>query len=327
MDWDQRCLRFCAGMLLFTLCLRLAGMGVFAPVVRALQSREAISFFLYLQTGRVVRLDPDTPAVMDLPNLTPDPPEEEPDKPVFSESDGDALTLAPYSGEAPDLEELIAAPLPWDLTGAEPAVLILHTHGTESYTPAPDDEYIQTAAYRTLDDDYNMLCLGDLVARRLEEAGIRCIQDRSLHDYPNYNASYQNAAASVQSILEKYPSIQLVLDLHRDAADTAYGQLVTECSVGSQRAAQLMLVVGTDERLSHPDWEENLALALKLQILLERENPGICRDLKLTENRYNQHLGDYALLVEIGAAGNTLPEATLAAEALARAIIQLKNGV
>lgn len=324
MDWDRRCVRFCAAMLLCTLFLRLAGMGAFAPVVRALQSREAISFFLYLQTGRVIRVDPEVPVAMHLPDRTPDLPE--PERPEFSAAEAETLALSPFSGSVPELGELLTAPLDWDLTGEEPAVLILHTHATESYTPSPGAEYVQTSAYRTLEEEYNMVCLGSLVARRLEEAGIRCIHDRNFHDYPDYNDSYANAAASAKAILAENPSVQLVLDLHRDAADTAYGQLVTECAIGAERAAQLMLVVGTDERLSHPDWEENLALALKLQVLLERENPGICRDLKLTENRYNQHLGDYALLVEIGAAGNTLNEAVLAAEKLAQAIIQLKNG-
>jgi stage II sporulation protein P len=84
-----------------------------------------------------------------------------------------------------------------------------------------------------------------------------------------------------------------------------------------------MFVLGTDKRLNHPDWEQNLSLALKLQVLLERENPGICRSLTLSKNRYNQHLGAYALLVEIGAAGNTLEEAKIAARELAEAIAQL----
>ena len=103
--------------------------------------------------------------------------------------------------------------------------------------------------------------------------------------------------------------------------------MVTECSIGSQRAAQLMMVVGTDAGgLDNPGWQDNLALALKLQVTLERQNPGICRNLNLTYHRYNQHLGDYALLVEIGAAGNTLAEARLAAEALAQAVIRLSRG-
>jgi stage II sporulation protein P len=87
-----------------------------------------------------------------------------------------------------------------------------------------------------------------------------------------------------------------------------------------------MFVLGTDERLKHPDWERNLSLALKLQTILERAHPGLCRDLNLTRNRYNQHLGELALLVEIGAAGNTLEEAKLAARELAKAIVRLADG-
>ena len=113
------------------------------------------------------------------------------------------------------------------------------------------------------------------------------------------------------------------MDLHRDAADTPTGQMSTSCTVGGEKAAQLMFVLGTDKRLNHPDWEQNLSLALKLQVLLEKENPGICRDLTLSKNRYNQHLGAYALLIEIGAAGNTLEEAKIAARELAEAIAQL----
>ena len=116
------------------------------------------------------------------------------------------------------------------------------------------------------------------------------------------------------------------MDLHRDAADTPTGQMATKCTINGQSAAQLMFVLGTDKRLNHPDWEKNLSLALKLQILLEKGAPGICRDQTLSKNRYNQQLGDYALLIEIGAAGNTLAEAALATEKLAEAIIALRFG-
>jgi stage II sporulation protein P len=168
-----------------------------------------------------------------------------------------------------------------------------------------------------------MIALGELVAEILESAGIGVIQDTTLHDYPSYNGSYSHAAASTKAYLEEHPTIELILDLHRDAADTPTGQMATSCTVGGETAAQLMFVLGTDKRLNHPDWEQNLSLALKLQVLLERENPGICRDLTLSKNRYNQHLGAYALLIEIGAAGNTLEEAKIAARELAEAIAQL----
>ena len=322
MDWERNCIRLCAGILVLSVTLRLAAAGVFAPVGRLMASPQAVSFFLYLHTGRMVRTAPaETPDA-------PEPTAPEPEQPVFPPEELERVEVSRSCACNPDLEQLLTKPLDWSLTDPSgPTVLILHTHGTEAYTSPGGADYEASGTYRTLDEDHNMLSLGQLVARRLEEAGIGVIQDRNLHDYPDYNSAYANAGASVQELLAEYPSIRLILDLHRDAADTAYGQMVTECSIGSERAAQLMIVVGTDAGgQPHPDWEENLSLALKLQVLLERENPGICRPLKLTHHRYNQHLGDRALLIEIGAAGNTLHEAELAAEALARAVIGLQHG-
>ena len=325
MDWNRNCIRLCAGMLVLSALLRLTDSGFFAPVGRMLRQPEAVSFFLWLHTGRMVRSVPEADVQTEPP--APQQPSVKEKIPTFSPEEGESVEVIWNCDYRPDLGELLTRELEWSLAGNEPTVLILHTHGTEAYTSLENDSYEASGAYRTLDEQHNMLCLGTLVARRLEEAGIGVIQDRNLHDYPDYNSAYTNAAASTEELLARYPSIRLVLDLHRDAADTAYGQMVTECSIGSERAAQLMMVVGTDAGgLSNPEWEENLSLALKLQVLLEREHPGICRPMSLTYHRYNQHLGDRALLVEIGAAGNTLREAELAAEALARAIIRLKDG-
>ena len=166
---------------------------------------------------------------------------------------------------------------------------------------------------------------GKIMADILEEAGIGVIHDTDFHDYPSYNGAYTHAAASTKRYLEQYPTLELILDLHRDAADTPTGQMATRCSIGGESSAQLMFVLGTDKRLNHPDWEQNLSLALKLQVLLEKENPGISRDLTLSKNRYNQHLGKYALIVEIGAAGNTLDQAKLAARELGEAIVALTH--
>ena len=328
MDWEQRCLRVCAAVLICAVGLRLTASGALAPVGRALRSPEAVSFFLYLQTGRAVRFSSTVPTLPEA-LVTPETevPEETAGAVTFSEGDAGLVGVTYNCDYRPDLGALLTEPLDWDLTADGPAVLILHTHTSECYTRVDGESYEESGSYRTLDGDYNMLCLGRLLAARLEEAGIECIHDSEFHDYPSYNDAYSNAAASTAAILEEYPSIRLVLDLHRDAADTAYGQMVTECSIGSETAAQLMMVVGTDAGgLSNPEWEENLALALKLQVALEKENPGICRDLNLTYHRYNQHLGERALLIEIGAAGNTLAEAALATEKLAEAIIALRFG-
>lgn len=317
MDWERRCMRLCAGVLMLAVVLRLWAGGALVPIGRALQSDEAASFLLYLQTGRVVRLapEPDGPEMFQLPD------------PVakiagFSAEDLELVELSDEPGLGPDLGALLTAPVELTLQDGAPRVLILHSHTTESFAQTAD-RYEESSAYRTLDPGHNMIALGELVAEILESAGIGVIHDTTLHDYPSYNGSYSHAAASTKAYLEQYPTIELILDLHRDAADTPTGQMSTSCTVGGEKAAQLMFVLGTDKRLNHPDWEQNLSLALKLQVLLEKENPGICRSLTLSKNRYNQHLGAYALLIEIGAAGNTLEEAKIAARELAEAIAQL----
>ena len=314
MDWERRCMRLCTGVLILAVFLRLWAGGVLVPVGQALRSEDAASLLLYLQTGRVVRLSPaeTVPQLMAAPEEVPG----------FDAGDLELVKLRDDPGLGPDLQQLLAEPLGLHLADGEPRVLILHTHTTESFTQTAD-RYEESSPYRTLDPGHNMIALGDIVADILTQAGIGVIHDREFHDYPSYNGSYNHAAASTRAYLEAHPTIELILDLHRDAADTPTGQMVTACSVGGEKAAQLMFVLGTDKRLNHPDWEKNLSLALKLQVLLEKENPGICRDLTLSQNRYNQHLGNTALLIEIGAAGNTLDQAKLAARELGEAIALL----
>jgi stage II sporulation protein P len=248
--------------------------------------------------------------------------------PAFGTED---LTLTPlrYScGYRPDVEKLLRQELRWSLDDGQPAVLIVHTHGSESYTREKGQAYEETAKYRTLDTDYNMVAVGDLLARLLEEAGIRVIHDRQTHDYPSYNSSYNNSRKSVKEYLQEYPSIRLVLDVHRDALERADGsQIATGATVDGEKSAQIMFLVGTDESGNyHPDWKDNLALATKLNVLMEHIAPGITRPSTLRAQRFNQDLGTVALLVEVGAAGNTLTEALRAIPVLAQAIIALKNG-
>lgn len=242
--------------------------------------------------------------------------------PSFSPEDGAEIAIVNTSRETPDCGALIAQPLYWSLTTGGPRVLILHTHTTESYTQT-DEAYTESADYRTLAEDYNMLSIGDRVAELLEDAGITVIHDRTLHDYPSYTSAYTHARKSIRQYLTEYPGIQLVLDLHRDAMEDSGGQIHT--AVGD--SAQIMFVMGTGSTgLPHPNWRENLSVALKLSALLEENRPGILRPMSLRPQRYNQDLSNGALLVEIGTAGNTHAEALQAAQALAEAVIALERG-
>ena len=245
----------------------------------------------------------------------------EPERAVFSPQEAEDIAIRYSCQHRPDLQALLTQPLDWNLADGEKRVLILHTHATESYTQQGED-YTESSAYRTLDEDWNMLCIGSRVAELLEQQGIGVIHDTTLHDYPSYNGSYGRARETAETILAENPDIQLILDLHRDAAGTAGHQLRTQAQTGAGTSAQLMLVLGTN----HDHWQENLALGEKLYVQMERDTPGIMRPISLTEQRFNQDLCPGSLLIEVGAAGNTRQEALLAAERLAQAIIELAGG-
>ena len=304
------------------LVLRLWSEGYGEKLLNLLTSPQAAAFYIYLETGRDVRFSPSLPAFspdfMESPPAATLPPTE-PTLPSFSDADG--LELYYASTEDPDIPALLAQPLRWNLRGEEPTVLIVHTHTTESYTRV-DEPYTESAAWRTADEDYNMVSIGEIVKDILEENGIPVIHDRELHDYPSYNGSYTRTRRVIQDYVNQYPSIQLILDLHRDAAGEGSNQMRTSATVDGEPSAQLMLVMGTN----YDSYPENLSLALKLHAQLEQQCPGITRPLQLRAARFNQDLCPGSLLVEVGAAGNTHPEARRAAEQLAEAIVALAEG-
>jgi len=331
MEQHRRILRLGAAAIVFALGVRLVLGGIPEKIAGALQNPALISFLIYLETGRVIRYPtPSQPAQTAPPPAETQPPTLPPEtqaQPVFGMEALELPDITYGCSYRPALEELLAQPLSWDLTDGEPAVLIVHTHATECFTPTDAESFSQYDPYRTLSQGHNMVCLGQLLAQLLEAEGIRVIHDKGYHDYPDYNMSYIHARSAIQAHLQQYPTIRMVLDLHRDAAETTQGQLTTSATVGNQRSAQLMMVVGTDAGGNHhPYWQENLALALKLSAVLEQENPGICRPVNLRSERFNMDLTRGSLLVEVGAAGNTLQEASVAIHALAQGIVKLAKG-
>lgn len=318
----QRARRVGRASIALALILRLWTMGLPERITAILTQADIPAFAAYAETGRNVRfsasLDTFSPDFME----SPAPVAPEPKKSVLPSFSGEESVEIFYAADKnPDISGLLAQPLIWSLHGEDPSVLILHTHATESYTKTTE-VYKETSAWRTLDEEYNLLAIGNRVARLLREAGIPTLQDRELHDYPSYNGSYTRSRKSVQAFLEEYPTIQLILDLHRDASGEGSAQMRTHALVDGEPSAQLMVVLGTN----HKGYEENLSLGLKLHALLEQAHPGLMRPLQLRAQRFNQDLSSGALLIEVGAAGNTHGEAMTAAEALARAIISLSLG-
>ena len=279
---------------------------------------------LFLSSGRLVteNLPPETEPVTEPAAAAEEP--EEAAIPVFGESD-EAFVQVSTSWDV-DILSLLQEPLEWNLKGDAPTVLILHSHATESFEKEPG--YEETSRYRTLDTGFNMVSIGARVAEILENGGIRVIHDQTLYDYPNYNDAYINAREAIEQHLQENPSICMVLDLHRDAAEDAAGrQKRSAVTINGVSTANLMLVMGSNKgNRTFPNWERNLALAVKLQAQLEQTNPGLCKPINLVTSRYNQDLSTGALLVEVGTAGNTHAEAMAAAEHLAAGILALENG-
>lgn len=211
---------------------------------------------------------------------------------------------------------------------SEPQVLILHTHATESFLRHNEDYYTDQDTSRTTDNAYNMVALGKIVSDKLNEAGIVTIHDTTQHDYPSYNESYSRAAKTISSYIKKYPSIKIVIDLHRDALaanDTDKVKLTTE--INGKKAAQIMLVMGSQSGsvTNFPNWKENLKLAAKLQQTTEVMYPSLARSIHFMSKNYNESLTTGSMLIEIGTDGNTFDEAKYSAELLSNALISLLN--
>ena len=313
---DKKVLQMGGVLIALALLLRLT-INVWSPVIRSQEPITLGQVILFLQTGRVVRLT--TPAATISPQ-SEKPSQAPAAKAVFSQSDQALVAMNNTSDKTADISTALLHELRWDLYESQPTVLILHSHGSESYQNT--ENYTETTSYRTLDTDYNMISIGTMLTQELEKAGIRVIHDKNMYDVPVYNDAYVQARSAIEAHLAENPSICLVLDLHRDAAADGNSQVRYAVSTPEGEAAQLMLVLGTN----HPGWQDNLSLATKLHVLLEKQVPGICRPISVRAQRYNQDLCPGTVLVEVGAAGNSRQEALLSAKYLSQAIISLAAG-
>lgn len=197
------------------------------------------------------------------------------------------------------------------LTKSTPQVLVYHTHATESFEPYDNTVYDTRNTWRSTNSEENMVAVGEAITNAIEAHGIEVIHDSTLHDYPSYNGSYERSAVTVEDYLEQYPSICVALDVHRDAIqreDTLVKPVVT---INGEKVSQVMLVAGCDDggSLGIPTWKDNLRFGARIQDQIEQLYPGLCRPLYFTYRKYNQHLTNASLLLEIGSHGNTLEEA------------------
>ena len=220
---------------------------------------------------------------------------------------------------AVDTSALLAAPDKVKLSGDKVQVLIMHTHGTEAYTPTPENSYTPTDTDRTTDSRYNVLRVGQEICDILNSRGIKTVHSETLNDSPTYSGSYSPALDDISRYIKENPSIKLVIDVHRDAMISASGKKYkTVADINGGQAAQLMLVCGTDAGgLVHDGWRDNLSFQLKLQSRINTGYPGLMRPLNIRKARFNQHVTTGSMLLEVGTSGNTLEEALVSARIFA----------
>ena len=207
---------------------------------------------------------------------------------------------------------------------ASPQVLVVHTHATECYFPKESDVYYDDWATRTADKSKNTVAVGQIIADKLNAAGIVTLHDETLHDKDAYNGSYERTRKTIQSYLDKYPSIDVVLDIHRDAITYDDGTKVCPTvEIDGKKAAQIMIATGCNSGnvADHDNWIENFRFAIRLQKSCEEKYGKFARSLYFVSKKYNHDLTPGSLLIEMGSEANTLEQVKYSAELLSNALI------
>ncbi len=227
-----------------------------------------------------------------------------------------------------DIKKLLGEEADLKITDrSKPTVLIFHTHTTERYQLIDRNFYSTSYTPRTNDKSQNMVRVGDAICEQLEKAGYNVIHDRIIHD-SKYTGSYAHSRAQIEKYLEKYPDIQIVLDIHRDAIQLSNGTKIKPVTeINGKKCAQIMIISGCQEAgngvSDFPDWEYNLVFGLQLQKSLEDLFSGITRPLYFSPRKYNMNMSHCSLLIEMGSDANTLDEAVYAGKCLGVALASL----
>ena len=202
-----------------------------------------------------------------------------------------------------------------------PQILIYHTHSQEGFVDSVAG-----------DPSTTIVGVGEKLAGILrEEYGFNVIHDTGIYDLPNRDYAYSVSAPAIEKILAENPSIEVVIDLHRDGV-SGTTHLVQE--VGGRQTAQFMFfngisylnATGDIDYLKNPYIKENLAFSFQMKLAADRYYPGFARNIYLKGLRYNMHYRPKSLLIEVGAQTNTVQEAMNTAEPLAQILAMVLKG-
>lgn len=209
----------------------------------------------------------------------------------------------------------------------KPTVLIFHTHTTESYQMLNNDWYTKEYSTRSNDITRNMARVGTAICEELEKSGIGYIHDTEIHDTA-YTGAYDRSREAILKIMEENPSIQIVLDVHRDAIEQNDGtRIKPTATINNKKAAQIMIIAGCEDGkvASFPSWEQNLTFALQLHKNAETLYPGLMRPILFSARKYNMDVIPCSVLLEFGSDSNTLAEAEYSGHLMGQTIADFVN--
>ncbi len=214
-------------------------------------------------------------------------------------------------------EKLLSIDTSLERISEEPQILIYHTHGTEGYSDSRKGVEADT-----------VVGMGDILCEELTSRGFSVIHDRTTYDYingkDNRNYAYTTARPQIEALLEEYPSIEVILDIHRDSG------AARKTTINGKDTAQIMLFNGLCRNadgpisyLPNPYLDDTLAFSLQLNLLGKERYPGLMYKLYLKNYRYNMHFTGHCMLVELGTQNNTVEEAQNGVRYLAELLHEL----
>ncbi|MBQ7957939.1 MAG: stage II sporulation protein P [Clostridia bacterium] len=242
-----------------------------------------------------------------------------------SQKEGNIL-VKNTTGRSLDISETLKLDSPLKkINKNEISVLVFHTHTTESYLMLDKTTYPKTASVRSEDKNRNMVRVGKEIVAELEKAGIGVIHDTNIYDR-QYSGAYERSGAAIDEYLKKYPTIQVVLDIHRDAIQTSEtSKIKPVTTINGKKAAQIMIITGCEggDVTDFPEWEQNLRFALRLQKTAEDMYPTLMRPLFFCNRKYNMYKTKCSLLLEMGSDVNTLDEAAYSGRLIGHTLAEM----
>ena len=228
-----------------------------------------------------------------------------------------------------NIEKLLSQKADLSVDRKKPCVLIFHTHTTETYQLFERNWYPTDNVTRSEDSGRNMVRIGDAICEELENNGFKTVHDTEIHDR-RYSGAYDRSRAAAVEYMKKDTSIQVVLDIHRDAVQRTDGTKIRPfAEINGKRAAQVMIISGCQEEgngiENFEDWQQNLVFALQLQKKMEESYPGLARPIFFCPRDYNMNLTHCSLLIEVGSDSNTLEEAEYSGRLIGSSLSKLLN--